>query len=754
MFERTPNFAGTGVPLAEVHQSAAKLVGLREIWMILRRRQLLILACMLLLLIPAAIYVFTAAKAYTAQTTILIEPRRQSVVSTESPLPAFGTEAAMIESQVQIIRSPPVARRVVRKLNLVDDREFGINRKRKLIVMRDAVASSIAGTLGDWAVPSFLVDADPDEIKRMTDEQKVMAVAAKLEQRLTVARVGPTHVITVAFSAESPENAARIANAFAEAYLTDAYETRFENTRRAATWLEERLDELRMKTQESERAVEVYRAQNNLISAGGRLVSEQQVTEINNQLVIARARVAETKARLETAQEIIARGSDPGAVTEALTNESINRLKIQYSDISRRIADLQTRYGTAHPAVRNAQAELADTQALIQDELRRVAQSLRNEYEVSLSREQSLARSMAEVEARAATNNAAQVRLRELERDANSDRTLYQTFLSRFKETSVQEGVPASEARVLAPAERPRQPSEPRTALILGLALMLGTFVGISLSFVTEFMDDTFATREHVEHALGLPLLARVPLVKRAVADMTRVVLDQPLSSYADAIRGLRMAVSFSGGTGPAKVVAVASALPAEGKTTTAVNLAEYAASLGLKTLLIDADLRRPALSRMYTPEAGRGLGHILLEEATFDEVKRVNERTNLTFIPHVQDSKIINTSELLSSRPMANLLAEARASFDLIVLDVSPLVPVIDARALFEHVDKIILIVEWKKTPRSVVQEAVKHIRPFSQKILGVVLNKIDVTKSHHHDTYGSRAYAKRYPHYYGHNS
>lgn len=751
MFERaTSLIGGHGVALGDIGQQGRRLVGLREALTIVRRRRRLVGLCVAAFTLPALIYIALATRIYSSTTTLLVEPRRQSIVDRDLPAPQFGTDAAVIESQVQIIRSPPIARRVAAKLDLVSDPEFGLGRKGRLAGVRQFLGGIVGSVLGADAVPAALADTTKAE-QALTAEQKVALVASRLEQRVTVGRVGPTHVISVTFSAETPENASRIANAFAEAYLTDAYENRYDATRRAAVWLEDRLEQLRMKTIESEQAVEEYRSKNNLILAGGRLVAEQQVTEINNQLVAARARVAETKARLDTIQGILSSGSDPGALNEALTNESINRLKIQYSDISRRIADLQSRYGERHPAVRNAQAELADTQALIQNELRRVAQSLRNEYDVAVAREQSAARNLSGVETRAATDNSAQVRLRELERDANSDRTLYQTFLSRFKETSVQEGLPAAEARVLAPAERTTSPSEPRSVLILALALVFGSFAGLGAAFVAEFADESMGTRDDVEGGLNLPLIARIPLVRDIDRDVSHLAIDQPLSTFAEAIRNLRIALSL-GGDSPARVVAVASALPGEGKTTTAVNLAQYAAASGLRTIILDADLRNPSLTRTVAPDVRLGLGHVLLQDVAAADVTIVDPRTGLAIIPHVADPRILDTAGLLSSRRMASLVAELRQAFDLIILDVSPLLPVIDARLLFEHVDKMILIVEWKKTPRPMVQEALRHVRPWHGKIVGVALNKVDGRRSHLHHDYASEAYGRKYPHYYGH--
>jgi succinoglycan biosynthesis transport protein ExoP len=716
---------------------------------ILRRRAGLILLFTFALTALGAVYSLVATRIYTASTSVLVGANRINLTSdVQAPLQATDN---LVESQVEIIQSETIANRVVEKLKLYDNPlfngssagRFGNYANNALDVISDWLPASW-GVMKYKILPRSTVDRSPESLR--------LVAAATLQGNLKVARSARTYVITIAYSSPDRVLAAEVVNGVAEAFLTDQLEVQYDQTRRAAAWLSSRLEEMKQRVESAEREVEDYRASKNLTQANGRLIGDQQLQELDTQLTLARARAAETSAKMEQVRAIDLAGTDPGALPEVTNSEAVTRLKTQYSDVVRNITDLSNKYGSAHPLVQSAQLQLQNVKKLIEDEVQRIGESYKNDYEVAVARVASLNKSFNELQARNVEQNQALVRLRELEREASSSRTIYEKFLNRYKEMSGNEALPSPDARMLATATVPQDPSQPQPVLIMFLSLFGGAFLGLGTAFALEHLHTGLRTRKQVEDAFNVPFLALVPLLRgKKQRDIASYAVDHPLSNYAEAIRSIRMAIHFAGGSGDARVVAIASALPAEGKSTTALSLARYSAKSGLKTVLIDADMRRPTVTGLVAPHSEVGLAQVLAEEASLKSALIPDVVTSMAFLPCVRNSQGAFTAEMLASDAMNKLIADCRAQFDLVVIDVSPLIPVVDARALLPLVDKVILVVEWNKTSRFVVKEALQLLWTWKESILGIVLNKTDMRRVHHYEQYNSKAYANRYPDYYG---
>jgi exopolysaccharide transport family protein len=731
-------------------------VDLREMGRILRRRYRMVALPPAILAGLALVYVVVVSTLYTATSTVLVDPRRANVVETnQSVLSNFGTDDATIESQTLLIQSVAILDRVVRKLKLTDDAEF----TPKPGILDPIKRLFSASGPGDGASPEDAARSRSVEI---------------LQKRMKVTRQGTTFLVDINISSESPQKAATIANAIAEAYFEEQVRAKYDATRIAANWLNGQINDLKSRVGTSEKAVEDFRSANNLTVSQGVTVNDQQITDLNNKLIAARVQTAEARAKYDQVQEIAKSGGDAGGINAAISSEMITKLRTQYADIAKNEADLSSRYGQRHPLVANVRAQLRDTQRLINDEIRRILDSTRHDFDIARSREASLKQSLDQLQGVSTSSGQAQVRLHELQREAEANRTLYESYLARSKETTAQESLEMPDSRIVTKASIPIRPSSPKTLLILGLAVMLGLGAGAVLAFLADYLDGRIKTLEQAEAISGVPALAALPSINaRELAGrarrghdelgrydprtvkllppalqppLMRYAIDQPGTFFAEAIRAIRLALQRTMRLQPVKVILVSSALDSEGKTTLAGNLAQSLATLGIRTLLIDGDLRNPQLTRALCPRAEIGLLEVALGRATPEQAILVDGSTGLSILPSTAVKQVDIITELMFSERIVDVLDHLRHRYELIIIDSPPLVPLVDGRALAELADRIILAVAWDQTPREVLSHAISLLSPVSDRILGTVLTQVDLSRLQFYDYYRSSAYLKPY--------
>jgi succinoglycan biosynthesis transport protein ExoP len=732
---------------------------LREIFRILQRRRRIVIGATVAALAGAILFVLWVTPLFTATSTVLIDPRRPAVADSNAQAPPsnFGTDDASIESQVLLIRSLAVLRRVVESLKLVDDPEF-------------VPPPGMFGRLR-MALTRLVSTKQP-----AADGAKADAIEA-LKRRINVVRQRNTFVVDVEASSRDAAKAATIANAVADSYFIEQVRSKYGATRIAADWLNGQIEQLRNRVLASDRAVEDFRAANNLIVSQGVTVNDQQITDLNNKLIEASADASEASAKYEQVQQLAKKNADPGSVAEALSSDTIARLRTQYAELAKTSAELSTKYGPRHPQVAAVRAQLQDTQRLIGDEVQRILVARRHSYEVAVARVDSLRKSLDGLQGVSTTSGQAQVRLRELQREADANRTIYESFLARYREASAQESLELPEARVVAQAAVPLYPSYPKTILTLALAPLLGFGLGSILALIADRLDRRIKTLEQAETVSGVDGLAAIPLVgvrevvrlaKRGREELgrfdprtnrmfppalqppiLRYAIDEPTSLFAEAVRGVRLAVQRAGRAGTSQVVLVTSALDGEGKTTLAANLAASFAVIGIRTALVEGDLRNPELTRSMCPHATVGVIDVALERAPLHQALLVDRSTGLSLLPSPPPRDAMLT-ELIFSSGMSVLFSDLRRHYQVIVVDSPPLMPLVDGRALAEHVDNIVLAVAWDRTPQDVVTHAVELLSPVRDRILGTVLTQVDLERMRYYDRYLGSSY-KRYAYGYG---
>jgi uncharacterized protein involved in exopolysaccharide biosynthesis len=487
--------------------AAAPRIDIGVIFAVLRRRKLSIAATILGALIGTFLFVALATPQFTAVTQILIDPSDLRAVDNGLTSASQLPEAVVIqvETQVRVLTSDNVLRRVVAEQKLAADPEFaGSQNTLARMVVRGLLA--VAG------IEPQSLNVDP-----------TLAALNEMHRRMRVKRAERTYVVDIAVTTRDREKSVRLANAVAQAYLEEQASARAEAARRVSESLTSRLSELKDRVRQAERRVEDYKSSHNIVGASGQLVNEQQLTEVNNQLVLARARTAEARSRFEQVQALQRSGAEVGAVPEAVQSQTITALRAQYAEVARREAEMVMRLGTRHPSVSEIEAQLRGLRRLIAEEVNRIAEAARNEYERARASEESLAASLDSLKRSAITTNEALVALRELDRDVQASRAVYESFLVRARETGEQERLDTRNVRVISAADLPLRRSWPPGNVPLALlALVIGTAAGVGMALWRELGKERMAPPQNGPSATangaagGRVVKAAVPLKQSA----------------------------------------------------------------------------------------------------------------------------------------------------------------------------------------------------------------------------------------------
>lgn len=733
--------------------SAGRALNLPELIAIFRRRLPLFAAVAGVVVALTVLYTFQQTPRYTATSQVMIDTRDTSVTDVEAVMSGLPADSSVVDTEVEILKSRALAERVVRVLKLDEDAEFNAR------LRKPGLLGQITGAPRTF-VRQFVADAAPAgtdsaELEAIARQREFEGVVDGVLDRLTIRRSGLTYVINIGFESESPEKAARISNEFARRYLLEQLEAKFDATQQATGWLNERLVELRAQVQTAENAVAAYRAEAGLMSAVGSSLTEQEVSQLNQQLALNQAAQAEREARLRTARQQLASGSTGDDVGEALGSEVVKELRAQRAGISRKAAELETRYGEKHPEVLRVQRELGDIDSQIQAEINRLIRNLEAEVQVARQRTGSIQASLGRARGTLAGNNQAAVRLGELERNAAAVRSLYESFLNRFKETSTQQGMEESDARIVSQAKIPTSQSYPKFQLNLALGLVLGLLAGTGAVMLVQALDSGLLTAEDAERALGIPSLGAVPQLASTLKDGDGVeatpqqwVVDKPLSAFAEALRNLKTSIMHSRVDKPVRVVAITSALPGEGKTTTSLCLARTVAMGGSKVVLLDCDLRRRNVNRLLEIEPEVGLVEVLAGSATLEQALVHDAPSGAWILPLARSA--FTPKDLFSTSVMEGLLEQLKHHFELIILDTAPVLPVADTRVLAPKADAVLCLARWKQTPRKAIEAALQYLERAHAHVVGTALTQVNVKQQARYG-YGDPGYYYRsYKKYY----
>jgi succinoglycan biosynthesis transport protein ExoP len=538
---------------------------------------------------------------------------------------------------------------------------------------------------------------------------------------------------------------------------------------------------LREQTSAAERAVLDFKAKNNIVAAGGRLMSDQQLVDLNGQLGTTRARTQDLEARLDRIDAILKTDQSTAAVdetiSEAMSSGIITKLRTQYLDLVTREADWSTRYGKSHIAVTNLRKEIRDIRKSMFDELARIRESHRSDLEISRQRQNDLEKKLTGLVSQSQETNQAQVTLFSLEAAAQSYRKLYDNFLQRHTESVQQQTFPISDARQVSLASVAK--TGPRASVVWMVAIFAGAMLGGGLAALRELMDRGFRTREQVRSVLATECLAMVPRLTdgrarrmfssfdpqkpfavlsrslmpvaaaserkqtrnlRSESRIWRTVVDAPSSPYAEAIRSIKLTLDMSRDATATRILGLTSCLPSEGKSTIAAAMATLIAQSGARVILVDGDVRNPSLSRVLAPSAEVGLLEVVGGRAALADAVWSGPAGNMAFLPTVVDpQRAANATELLASDAAKSLFATLQIKYDYIIVDLAPMASAMDVRAASRFVDSYLLVIEWGGTKVDAVQYALRNLPEVHGSIVGAVLNKVDLAVMGRYDNYNT---------------
>lgn len=688
--------------------------------------------------------VFSLTPKYQSMVLVLVDPRPTRILQDQEVVGRPGTENGAIESEVEMIKSRATVRKVAEKLNLAKDPEF-------------ASPSGIVGTLKAVLLGPIL------DFFRSSDKERdsLAGVVDALDKASDAKRRGLTYVIELNVWSEDARKAARIANSFAEVYIAEQVAAKVDATQQANKWLNERVEEMRARVTASDQALEKYKAEQNLFDPGGENLADRQISQLNEQLIDARAKAAAARSKYEQLKQITPeRLRSAAASPDVLQSTVVSNMRGQYAAAAQFLAEKNARYGGEHPQVVAARAQVADIERQITAEIRRIVSSAETEYQMAKSREDSLDASLDELKEKATRFNQAGVRLRELDRDAQANREMFQSLLNRAKQTAAA-SLQVPDSRVVSAAAVPLSTSYPKRALMIGLGFFGTLGLGIALALARDSFRSGFRHVLDIENLLGLQPLATLPLVsdldKRGIAGpakdkppkllqlpspdarsfvpprdikvaaarkLASLVLDEPDSVFAESVRSLHFALRRQAGSQPVGIIMVTSALAGEGKSTVAASLARIATESGDRVLLIDGDLRRPNIANLLDLSGDSGLPDLLQANPDLNACIQSDERSELYVVGGYRNVPDRQVLRLLSSRQLSRFLRLARESFDLVVLDASPLLPVADPRILVDQVDGVVLVIASMKTPKDAVETALHECPGLNEKLAGVVLN------------------------------
>jgi succinoglycan biosynthesis transport protein ExoP len=728
---------------------AASLVQVRDF---VYRRWRLITLITAFGVIVGALYIAVSPTRYTAQADMIIDTKRVTWTQTEMASENRTVEDASVESEIETTKSEKVAMMVVRRLHLTEDSEFvgtGHGLSRRILTLFHASPSS------DSSEP------------QAPDEELMRLALGVVKGNLRVMRLGRSYIEQIEYTSLSRDKAAAVANAFADAYIEDQLQAKFEGTRRATEWLQQRIGELRKQASDAYKEVQDYKLENGIIiGVDGKLASEVELDQLGAALAKARADTTQARAKFDRISRVLEQRSDKGnagidkgnfdipdpVVTDALSNPVITRLRQQFLDDQNKESEWSGRYGSDHTAARNLRAEMAALQRAIWDEVSRIAESYKSELQIAKSQEEAIDKRMQDVFQNSGSARQSQVHLRELETAANTYRGIYETFLSRFTQSVQQQSFPSTEARLVTLASPPRAPSSPKVALTMALAALCGLGIGVMAAFAREEMNRQIHTREQIEELLNTTCLAVIPLYhdNKTVLNRLRPAKDSrtfrkiieaaPFSGTAEALRYIKVAIDLH--PRGAKVIGLVSALPGEGKTTIATSFAAFVAKSGARTLLIDADLRNPSMTRALGYSKAPGLLNMVAEGSDFHDVVISDSEWKFDFLPASARIRTSNSSDILSSATTKDMLKSVSAEYDYILVDLPPILPVVDVKAVAHLLDAFVMVVEWGSTSGDEVAKAVRSSSVLSERLLGVVLNKADEVVMRRFEGYSDRRY------------
>lgn len=700
----------------ELQEIEAKL-DFVESWRSINKRKWSILAFAFTVALLAAAIVFVMTPIYRSTVTVLIESTKAKIVSIEDIYGGLSDNREHFVTQVEILKSPDVALKTIKKLKLWNEPEFDPRKKD------NSVLGQMLSNIG-------FAESIPEKID---EEGLAKLVLPKFLKSLTIEPIRMSLLAKISFESADKELAAKVANGLANVYIDSDLDIRFQMTQKASSWLQDRMSSVREKLDSSERQLQAYREQNGIVDSKNLVQSGagKQIEEVTQRLVETKLRRAETENAYNQIKNA-PKGADLSSLPAVVKNSVVADAIRQQSEAERKLSEISQRYGQEHPKYIQADSDVKTARENLKRQIDTVVQSVTREYEVAKGTERMLEGTLSQAKGSIQNINRKEAQLNILERDVDSNKQIYDLFLKRTKETNVSGDLQNPVARVVSMASVDAKPVKPQKQQIVLIAFALGLLIGIAASLLMDMLDNTLKSTADVESKLKQPVLTTVPLLGKKNSDRVstaHLFIEEPQSLYAESIRTALTAISLSYIDVKNRILLVTSSVPGEGKTTFSINLA-VAHSQTKKTLLIDADMRRPAVSKGLDLEPGSlGLSDLVSGTANLSEVVKTVPGTDL----HVIGAGRLPPQplELLLSMRFKRAIEVLSEKYEIIVIDSPPVELVSDALIISKMATGVLYVVKAVETPFQLAKKGLLRIRRSEGKVLGVVLNYLDYKKA-----------------------
>ncbi len=732
-----------------------KQINIHDYLRVLRKYHRTILAVFTVILVSVIIFTYTATPIYQATARLIIEKDDPNVVSIQEVMSVDSSGQDYYQTQYKIIESRTVAREVIKRLNLGMSEEFFPKPKDTFI--NDIKRSAAEGV--DYFISLFPAEKKVAAVNGNaggdTEEAEAPLVSSFIG-RIRVSPIRNSRLVDIGFEAKNPQLAAQIANPLAKSYIDLNLETKLMATQDAMNWLDTRIGEERKKVEQAEQALLRYKEQHNIItdfSKDQESITGQKLAALNAQVVEAEARRVEAETRYQQTVSLQKTPEMLDSIPEVLANDLVGQIKAMEVELQKRRSELSKKYGANHPQLVAIQNEIATLEKRKGEEVVRVINSLYNNYAVAQAREFSLKQSLNQAKGESLHLNQKAIDYTVLKREAESTQQMYDLVIKRFKETAMTENIRTGNIRIVDAAVVPRAPVKPKKTQNMLLGLIVGLSLGIGLAFFLEYLDNTIKIPSDIKDRLKIPYLGPVPVFAAPVdkgnqvnlawnpeADL--VTISAPKSTASESYRGIRTSLLFTAAETSPHTIMVTSAAPSEGKTITSANIAVTMAQAGNKVLVLDCDLRRPKMHRIFNVARDRGVSNVLAGNCQLEEVIL---KTSIPGIDIIASGPVPpNPSEMLGSKQMTQLLESVRGKYDRIIVDSPPVTAVTDAVILSRMVDGVILVVRAAETHGEIVKNGLQLLQSAQCRILGAVLNGVNMGRDSYY-------YYQYYYYYYG---
>jgi capsular exopolysaccharide synthesis family protein len=695
----------------------------------LRKYRRVVLSFFLVVFGLVVLVTYAATPLYEGTTKVLIEKVEGETLT--GRVRGGSSDPEFYETQLQLIRSRAVVGRVVDLLNLEENYDSYLDAVNKRRTVLQFVWQTFGDVLGD--IKSALMSG---KRSANTEHGRKAILVEKIKESLIVRPMEGTRLVTISYFSPNPELAAMVANTIAKAYIEETLQLKMDATRRNLEWMGRKAEDEALKLKKSEQALQDYMKANDIITMEDRIaVVPEKLSEITVQLLRAETHRKELEILVRKINQA-GRNYDRAETLTAVSSDlALQSLRAQIVEIEKNIMELSNKYGARHPLMVKARGDLQVLERKKRQEIDRIVASLRNEYELALSNEQTLRGKLTGAKSEALGLNEKFIQYGALKRVVDTNRTLYDALMLKLKEQSITEETNPVNLWLVEEANPPKVPAKPWKKANLILGLVAGLVGGIVLAFTLDYMDNTIKNPEEAESVLGVPILGVMAKRRHIKYDVEETVLRDPQSSFAESYRGLRTAVFLSFADQAPRRILITSAGMGEGKTTTSINLAMTFAQSDKKVLLIDADLRKPRVHNVFKIPNNCGLSNYLAGAVDGHIVQKTHVK-NLFAITAGPIPP--NPSELLISSRLPGLMDTMSSEFDVIVCDSPPVLPVSDARLLCRLFEGVIMVTAGGKTTYEFANRALRAIRDTGSRILGLVINAIDIDKtSYYHHSY-----------------